>query len=59
VAQLEHAGRIEDVDVERYNSRGVDGWTLHRAHGERCADTMRTHRELGEKETTLEWRKAK
>lgn len=34
VQQLEHAGRIEDVDVERYSSRGVKGWTLHRANGE-------------------------
>lgn len=35
ITQLEHPARIEDVDIERYNSRGVEGWTLHRAHGER------------------------
>jgi len=34
ITQLEHPARIEDVDLERYNSRGVEGWTLHRTHGE-------------------------
>src|SRR5690606_31304344 len=35
VSQLEHAGWIEEVEVERYLRRGVEGWTLRRANGER------------------------
>lgn len=34
ITQFEHSGRIEDVDVEDYSSRGVKGWTVRRPNGE-------------------------
>lgn len=34
IAQLEHTAREEDVEVEHYLKRGVEGWTIHRACGE-------------------------
>ncbi|MDX1992561.1 MAG: DEAD/DEAH box helicase family protein [bacterium] len=35
VVQLKQSGQIEYVDIEHYNTRGVVGWTLHRANEER------------------------
>ncbi len=35
VTQLKHSDHIEEVHVESYNTRGIEGWTLHRANEER------------------------